>query len=34
MKMKMFTILGKAKPDIKYKRLKLGGGHIYERSSA
>jgi hypothetical protein len=33
--MKMFAILDKAKPDIEstYKRLKLGGGHAYDRSS-
>jgi hypothetical protein len=33
--MKMFTIQDKAKPDIqkKYKRLKLGGGQAYDRSS-
>jgi hypothetical protein len=33
MTMKMFAILGKAKPDRKYKRLKLGGGQAYDRSS-
>jgi hypothetical protein len=33
MKMKMFAILDKAKPHTKYKRLKLGGGHVYDRSS-
>jgi hypothetical protein len=30
--MRMFTILDKAKPG-KYKRLKLGGGQAYDRSS-
>jgi hypothetical protein len=34
MKMKMFAILDKAKPDTEnIKRLKLGGGHVYDRSS-
>jgi hypothetical protein len=32
--MKMFAILDKAKPDIEsIKRLKLGGGQAYDRSS-
>jgi hypothetical protein len=31
--MKVFAILDKAKPDRKYKRLKLGGGQAYDRSS-
>jgi hypothetical protein len=30
--MRMFVTLDKAKPDRKYKRLKLGGGHVYDRS--
>jgi hypothetical protein len=30
---KMFATLAKVKPDRKYKRLKLGGGHVYDRSS-
>jgi hypothetical protein len=33
MKMKMFVTLDKARPDTKYKRLKLGGGHVYGCSS-
>jgi hypothetical protein len=33
MRLKMFAILDKAKPDRKYKRLKLGGGHLYDCSS-
>jgi hypothetical protein len=35
MTMKMFAILDKAKPDRKYayKRLELGGGQAYDRSS-
>jgi hypothetical protein len=33
MKIKMFAMLDKAKtPYRKYKRLKLGGGHVYDRS--
>jgi hypothetical protein len=32
-RMKMFATLDKAKPYRKYKRLKLGGGHVYECSS-
>jgi hypothetical protein len=32
--MKMFAVLDKAKPNIEiYKRLKLGGGQAYNRSS-
>jgi hypothetical protein len=30
---KMFATLDKVKPDRKYKRLKLGGGHVYDHSS-
>jgi hypothetical protein len=33
MKINMLGILDKAKPDRKYKRLKLGGGQVYNRSS-
>jgi hypothetical protein len=34
MKTKTFAILDKVKPDTrKYKRLKLAGGHVYDRSS-
>jgi hypothetical protein len=37
MKMKMFVTLGKARPHTEnipiYKRLKLGGGHVYDCSS-
>jgi hypothetical protein len=33
MLIKMFVILDRAKPDIERKRLKLGGGHAYDRSS-
>jgi hypothetical protein len=33
MKMQMFATLDKVKPDRKYKRLKLGGGQAYDRSS-
>jgi hypothetical protein len=29
MKMKMFVTLDKVRPHRKYKRLKLGGGHVY-----
>jgi hypothetical protein len=31
--MKIYTILDKAKPHTEKKRLKLGGGHVYDRSS-
>jgi hypothetical protein len=34
MKMQLFVTLDKAKPDRKYKRLNLGGGHVYNCSSA
>jgi hypothetical protein len=30
MKIYMFTILDKEKPDTKYKRLELGGGQAYK----
>jgi hypothetical protein len=30
--MRMFATLDKAKPDIENMRLKLGGGHMYDRS--
>jgi hypothetical protein len=33
MKMEMFAILGKVKPDTENTRIKLGGGHVYARSS-
>jgi hypothetical protein len=33
MKMEMFATLDKAKLYTKYKRLKLGGGHVYDCSS-
>jgi hypothetical protein len=33
MKMKVFASLEEAKPDTKYKKLKLGGGHVYDCSS-
>jgi hypothetical protein len=33
MKLQMFAILDKANPDTEYKRLKLGRGHAYDRSS-
>jgi hypothetical protein len=33
MRMNMFVVQDKVKPDRKYKRLKLGGGQAYERSS-
>jgi hypothetical protein len=34
MTIKMFAILDKAKPDVEnLKRLKLGGGQAYDRSS-
>jgi hypothetical protein len=33
MRMNMFAAYDKAKPERKYKRLKLGGGQIYDRSS-
>jgi hypothetical protein len=29
----MFATLDKAKPDTKYKRFKLGRGHVYDSSS-
>jgi hypothetical protein len=29
----MSAILGKAKPDTKHKRLKLGGGQVYDCSN-
>jgi hypothetical protein len=31
--MKIFATLDKVKPLRKYKRLKLGSGHVYDRSS-
>jgi hypothetical protein len=33
MRMKVFAAYNKAKPDRKYKRLKLGGGEAYGLSS-
>jgi hypothetical protein len=33
MRMNIFAALDKAKPGRKYKRLKLGGGQPYDRSS-
>jgi hypothetical protein len=33
MKMKMLATLSKANPNTAYKRLKLGGGEAYDRSS-
>jgi hypothetical protein len=34
MKIKMYAILDKVKPHTENMRLKLGGGHLYVRSSA
>jgi hypothetical protein len=33
MRMKMFAAQDKAQPNLKYKRLKLGGGQAYNRSN-
>jgi hypothetical protein len=33
MRMNIFAVQEKAKPDRKYKRLKLGGDQAYDRSS-
>jgi hypothetical protein len=33
MRKNMFAVLDKPKPDIEYKRLELGGGQAYDRSS-
>jgi hypothetical protein len=33
MRMRMFAVWDKSKPDRKYKRLKLGGGQAYDQAA-